>query len=470
LLLLLGTPKFRDVKNARTLIVVIGLALAACGSGASRPVTGGNAGPAPQLEVPQAAALSATEHDRLLAAAFDDRNRLYASGWVSDGADQMMAVTRFGADGRIDRGFGADGVATVNVAPGGKAAELARSVVVQSGGKVVVAGPVEHDPAAGGDAAKDTDIALVRLDDQGRPDPSFGDRGTVRLDLSTGVASGTSFVGDTAWGLTRLADDRLLVVGGQVARGEGRTDLDFAVVRLTRDGARDASFGDDGVAVVGVGTNPDTPKTAVELPDGKVVVSGYTRNPAGVVSVVLFRLTPAGTLDPAFGSGGITDAALLGNVTEAYAVGVQGSRLVTTGYGKDAAADKVDMVVGGFTASGTPDPTFGANGLLRVDVAGEDDRGRNLAALPDGSLLMVGSGKPTGSNLDGMVVRITPTGSLDTAFAAGGRRLYDLGGPNDSLFGLAVSPDGTRAAAVGYLGQATDGDRKDDGAVVWLRP
>ena len=84
---MLGAPKFRAVKSARTLIVIAGLTLSACGSGDPRPVAGGQAGPAPELEVPQAAALSATEHDRLLAAAFDDRNRLYASGWVGNGTD-----------------------------------------------------------------------------------------------------------------------------------------------------------------------------------------------------------------------------------------------------------------------------------------------------------------------------------------------------------------------------------------------
>lgn len=158
-----------------------------------------------------------------------------------------------------------------------------------------------------------------------------------------------------------------------------------------------------------------------------MVVDGYTRDQAGVVSVVLFRLTPAGTLDPTFGSGGITDAAVLGNVTEAYAVEVQGSRLVTAGYGKDdddaaAAAAKVDLSMGGFTPAGSPDRSFGTNGVLPVDVAGDDDPGRSLAAIPDGSLLVVGSAQPTSSNLDAMVVPITPAGGLDTTSAptAGG--------------------------------------------------
>jgi hypothetical protein len=76
----------------------------------------------------------------------------------------------------------------------------------------------------------------------------------------------------------------------------------------------------------------------------------------------------------------------------------------------------------------------------------------------------VGSGKPSASNLDAMVVTLGPDG------AQTGRKLYDVGGPNDAFFGVALSPDGSRVAVVGYLGQETNGGQKDDGAVLWLQP
>ena len=451
------------------LSLLAGLGLAACGSQAEPAAAPAPAQAQPTYDAVQPAPLSPTEHDRLLAAAFDPGNRLYAAGWVAQGADQAMAVTRFRPDGSVDTGYGTAGVATVNVAAGGKAVELARSVVVQAGGKAVVAGPVEHDPAAPGDAAKDTDIALARFDESGRLDPTFGTGGIVRLDLSTGVADGTAFRGDTAWGLLKLSGDRLVVVGSQVGAGAGRTDADFAVIRLGADGARDPGFGTGGAALVGVGPNvSEVPKTAIELPDGRIVVSGYAKI-ADVVSPVLFRLTTTGALDPSFGEGGIAVRPFLGAVTEAYSVTQAGGRLVTTGYGKDTAEAKVDLVANGFTLDGAVDRAFGANGLTRVDVAGEDDRGRNLVSLPDGRTIVVGSGK-NASNIDGMVVRLTADGALDPTYGQGGRRLFDIGGPNDSFFGVALSPDGSRAAAVGYLGRETGTADKDDAAVLWLKP
>jgi uncharacterized delta-60 repeat protein len=422
-------------------LLPLALAVAACGSdpAPAPPTAESAAGGRPSYDSVQTVAVSASEHDRFLGATFDAGNRLYAAGFVGAGADQVMAVTRFTADGTVDAGFGAAGTATVNVAQGGKAAELARGVVVQSDGKVVIAGP-----------ASETEVAVARFGPAGRLDHTFGDQGIVRLDLNT------------AWGLTKLAGDRLLVVGSQVA--PGRTDADFAVVRLNANGTRDTAFGTGGTALVGVGPGvSEVPKTAVELPDGKVVVAGYA-NVNGVVSPVLFRLTTAGALDPSFGDGGIAVRPVLANVGEAYSVALAGNRLVTTGYGKDTADAKVDLIANGFTLDGALDRSFGTDGTTRVDVAGEDDRGRNLVALPDGRAIVVGSGKPNASNLDAMVVRLAPGGMLVD------RKLYDVGGPNDAFFGVALSPDGSRIAAVGYLGRNTNGGEKDDGAVLWLQP
>ncbi|HEX2175952.1 MAG TPA: delta-60 repeat domain-containing protein, partial [Nocardioidaceae bacterium] len=75
----------------------------------------------PPFDTVRTVPLSTSEHDRLLGAAFDAENRLYGAGWVAQGADQLMAVARFRADGQLDESFGTKGVASVNVAQGGKA-------------------------------------------------------------------------------------------------------------------------------------------------------------------------------------------------------------------------------------------------------------------------------------------------------------------------------------------------------------
>jgi uncharacterized delta-60 repeat protein len=396
--------------------------------------------------------ISATEADRFFAVAAATGNRYYAAGFTTVTDDSQMAIARFGETGGLDASFGSNGIATVNVAVGtGKKAELARAVVIQSDGKVVIAGPIEHDATATGDAARDTDIAVARFDTTGQLDPTFGANGITRLDLSTGTVSGTAFRGDTVWGLTLLPGDNLLVVGGKLADGPDRTDIDYAVVKLTASGAADTTFGTNGLVTLDIGTGSDNPRTAIVQPDGKIVVSGHTSD-AGVITTVLFRLLPNGQFDSTFGRNGVVHVALLAFVAEAYDVALQGQNLIIGGYGRHASTGTVDIISARFLANGTWDMTYGDGGVAVIDVASQDDRGRTLKVLPDQRVLIVGQGKQTATTQEGAVVLLTPNGQRETRLSGNGVALVDFGGPTDALFGLALSPDLTRAVAVGWRG------------------
>ena len=140
--------------------------------------------------------------------------KFYAAGFVAKGGDQAFAARPLRRQGRARHHLRHRGVATVNVAVGGKTAEIARGVAVQSDGKIVIAGPTEHAPGAAGNDGKDTDIAVARFDDNGKLDAAFGTQGVARIDLGTGKAvSDTTYVGDTSWGLGVLSDGRIVVFG-----------------------------------------------------------------------------------------------------------------------------------------------------------------------------------------------------------------------------------------------------------------
>jgi uncharacterized delta-60 repeat protein len=251
------------------------------------------------------APLSPTEADRFFAVTATTGNQYYATGFTTVADDNQMALARFRPTGGLNTSFGPSGITTVNVAIGaGKKAELARSVVVQSDGKIVIAGPIEHDTAATGDAARDTDIAVARFDTTGQLDQTFGTNGIRRLDLSTGTVSGTAFRGDTVWELTLLPGDSLLIIGGKLTEGAGRTDTDYAVMKLTSNGTVDTTFG----------TN-------------------------GLVTVV--------------------HVALLAFVAEAYDVAFQGQNLIIVGYGRNTSPGTVDIISARFLTDGTWDKTYG---------------------------------------------------------------------------------------------------------------
>ena len=184
-------------------------------------------------------------------------------------------------------------------------------------------------------------------------------------------------------------------------------------------------------------------------------MSGHTRETNDVVTTVLFRLLSNGQFDPSFGKNGVLNVALLASVAEAYDVALQGQNLVIAGYGRETSTGTVDIISARFLSDGTWDKTYGNNGVAVIDVAGQDDRSRTLQTLPDQGVLIVGQGKPTATTQDGALVLLTPNGQRDTRLNGNGVVLIDLGGPTDALFGLALSPDKTKAVAVGWKGVDT---------------
>jgi len=104
---------------------------------------------------------------------------------------------------------------------------------------------------------------------------------------------------------------------------------------------------------------------------------------------------------------------------------------------------------------GVLDPRFGNAGIARVDVVSNGNVAGARAVLeqPDGKLVLVGSGRANGTNVDQpAVVRLTRDGQLDSTFANGGVFFFPDGsltqpwGANANR--AAVLPDG-RIVVVG---------------------
>lgn len=274
-------------------------------------------------------------------------------------------------------------------------------------------------------------------------------------------------------GLTLLPEDSLLVIGGKHADGAARTDTDYAVMKLMKNGKLDTTFGTNGLVTLDVEQGNDSPRTAIVQPDGKIVVTGHTEiaedTPNEVVTAVLFRLVSNGQFDSSFGTNGVGSHALGLRIAEAYDVALQGSNLVIAGYGRQATATTVDILSARFLPDGTLDKTYGESGVTLIDVAGQDDRSRTLKILPDQHVLIVGQGKPTATSQDGAVVLLTPNGRRETKLNGNGVTLLDFSGPTDALFGLVLSPDLTQAMTVGWKGvntQESSPTNNDDARVV----
>jgi uncharacterized delta-60 repeat protein len=425
--------------------------------------------PGPQ---PTVLALSPGGHDRLFGATYDAAGNLYATGVTSATAtatsDLAFIVAKFSPAGTLDPAFGTNGVATLNVIAGG-GGEVARGIVLQSSGKIVVAGTVEH---AGATDPRDRDIAVVRFNANGTPDTTFGAGGTsaVRLlDLSAGEVVGTGYAADSQWGLVVRPDDKLVVSGS--LKATGRTDTDYALVQLNADGTLDTTgFGTAGVFSLDLGDQRNaSARNAVLLADGSILMTGYKDDASNVISPVMFKVTPLGVLDATFGTAGVYNEALLASQSEFYGAAKQGTSIVTVGYGRSNTTESTDVLSVRLSATGQRDMTYGASGLVRMDVAGQADTARFVVTLPDERVMLLGSSRVSATDANAMIAVCTKDGQPDTTFGPQGRRVYDLGGTADFFWAGAVSPDAKKVAIVGLVGVAADAGT-DDEAVLLILP
>jgi len=339
--------------------------------------------------------------------------------------------------------------------------------------------------SGGGAALVDLDVVVARFEADGGVDRTFGDGGLVRLDLGTATSTANR---DLVWSIARDGTDNIVVFAA--AKGTGaRTDSDRIVLRLTANGAVDTTFATQGQYRLDMNGLSDNARHGVVQTDGKIVGGGYVTIPNGLTAdggtattnvPAILRLDSDGVPDPTFGDGGVAsvmpaafvpaDGGALGMVEVYSAAPTATGQYVTTGYGHLGPSGNVDLISVRLNANGTLDTSWSSNaGYYLFDGIGDHDRGRNMAVLPDGRVVMTGSTAVASPNvLDALVVMLTAGGQLDATFNAGmGFKTYNFTGADEAWWGAALSPNGMQLAAVGY---SAGGSNANDDSTLLLLP
>ncbi|MEY2514316.1 MAG: hypothetical protein QOJ89_1674, partial [bacterium] len=297
------------------------------------------------------------------AVALQPDGRIVAAG--RSGGD--LAVVRYNADGTRDAGFGSAGIRLTDFGSGG---DRASALTLAAGGKIVVAGSGGSDPMAaagdfalarydaggapdasfsgdgrvladsgGIDSAKavaidgdgriviagseanvngtDSNIAVLRFNADGSPDPSFSGDGRQTIDFG-GIDRGAA--------LALQPDDRIVVAG--TARAGG--DSDVAVARLNIDGSPDTSFSGDGKQTTDFGGGADGGAGVVVTAGGAIVVAGVAGG--GETDFALVRYDAGGTPDGTFSGDGVTLTDFAGSDDRALALAAgPGETIVAAG-------------------------------------------------------------------------------------------------------------------------------------------
>jgi len=192
-------------------------------------------------------------------------------------------------------------------------------------------------------------------------------------------------------------------------------------VALAAPSELDTSFGANGLVLTDFSNGNDVAQDLALQPDGKIVVVGYANNGQDDDWAVA-RYNTDGSPDPTFGAGGIVTTTF-GNSDEwAYGVALQpDGKIVVAGTARvsDTPQGVYDLALARYTVTGKLDNTFGdGDGKVTTDGAGYNDYGYAVVLQAD-KIIVVGSTL----NLDGLQIalaRYTSDGSLDATFNGGG--------------------------------------------------
>ncbi len=329
--------------------------------------------------------------------------------WHSAKPDHII-LARVNADGTLATGFGVNGVVTTSLSGGDDAGYAA---AVQPDGKIVVAG------------ISNSKALLVRYNANGSLDTGFGAGGAVTV---TALSANSWFLS-----VAVLADGRIVAGGGAAT-----TPFAFLLARYQSNGAPDTTLGGSGFVTTPIpGGNGYSWDMAIQ-PDGKPVLAGYFSSGSDG-GMALMRYNPDGTLDSGFGAGGIVTQSIGLGVDYAYGVNVQsGGKIVAGGLSGQTG------VLARYNADGSYDNSFGAVASLNyvtTTVPGYANVSFIETALQADDSIVAATRMYGGPPVVGITV-FDPNGIPKTAFGPQGVITTTNEGHAAGLYALLTQPDG----------------------------
>ena len=297
-----------------------------------------------------------------------------------------IVLLRYNTDGTLDTSFGSSGVAA-SAAIGSGFAGDGCALLLQSSGNIVVAG-----------SSQDGNLVLYRYTSTGVLDPTFGP--TPNGKTVTALAPSASFPFDRSPAMAAQSDGRFIVVTRNgddqaVLRysldgvldttfGTGGTGMVFTDIASSLNYANAVSIQSPGM---GAPANLD-----------RIVVVGHSGVSDNTSDISLMRFTKDGVLDTTFGSGGIVTTNINNQFDNAFSVvlqdgggGAEPNILVSGNTGLNGTSNTVVLR---YTPTGAADSTFGSTlpGQIIFPLVGPSTiaSGNAIAIQPGLGIVVVG--------------------------------------------------------------------------------
>ena len=304
--------------------------------------------------------------------------KILVAGTFGDWNTAQGFILRYNTDGTLDTSFNGSGILLTSI--NGKPCFF-NCIALQSDGKILVAGFATDDTTVY------HGLAICRYHQDGSPEFDFNGTGNFIRD----------FYG---WGAEAQAiavqKNGAILVAGRVDKEFG---TDFALLRVTRDGALDLGFNQKGYVIRSITPgNIYEEATALALQaDGRILVAGYTY-PSGMRMFQLLRYHATGTIDTSYHGTGIITMQVGSGSSGAEGIGVlrDGSAIVAgfahrTYYSSWYPKSYECVGLACIRSSGSANPKFNKTG--EVTTAFKDlatSRSHAVVVQPDGKFIIAG--------------------------------------------------------------------------------
>jgi uncharacterized delta-60 repeat protein len=375
---------------------------------------------------------------RAYASVVQPDDKIVAAGRYHNGSNWDIAVARFNADGSRDTSFGTNGgVITTYLTSGTNSDEEARAVALQPDGKIVVAGYVIKIFAYSGARRF---FAVVRYNDNGSLDTSFGSGGKVFTEVSY---PGYQYSGAICNALVIEPDGKIVAVGtATYSSGIGPLHV---TAGYNTDGSLDTSYGGgDGKTASLFGSQVASYAYGAALKsDGEIAIAGtsYYNNTSQQYNFSLVRLDSNG--------GYVHDTTTHfydAAYDYAYAVAVQRDDKIVLAGNTAYSSLYSDYALSRYEADGTLDTGFGNLGKVKTGIGGTD-AAYAVTMQRDDKIIAAGFSL-IGSTYDFSLARYNEDGSLDLTFGDRGIVTTAIGSSHETIYSVNTQSD-EKIVAVG---------------------
>ncbi len=215
----------------------------------------------------------------------------------------------------------------------------------------------------------------------------------------------------------------------------------------------DQSFGNGG-SIAGLSITPNSRVNDIEIQsDGNIVGILYNN-----MKFQVFRLKTTGTPDSSFGVYGFVEVQLttnLPNLAVSLALQPDGKILVA------GIVNKLDNDIAllRFNTDGSPDNSFGTNGVVTTGTYNYDDDVQKMLLRPDGKILVAARRGKTGEKTREELVQFNDNGSIDFSFGNNGMVIGSYNGNETYLESAVLQSDGKiLTTGYTYTGQVSNSD------------